>query len=183
MSPIRSQSIARNLPSSVSAIFAVVTLSRPCASPMKCSERSAAHFTAFFSFRAATANSAYSRYGNSFVPKPPPTSGQITRILSVGILSTFWQRMSRRRWLPWLPRPLDLDRLDRVAGLVAGLGHHAGDGIADMAHLILGQDRVRRSGEGIGLEIEQARQIAEFPDVVGSQDQRDAGKGAGAARI
>ena len=85
------------------AIFAVVTLSRPCASPMKCSVRSAAHFTVFFSCFAATASRAYSRYGNSLVPKPPPTSGQITRIFSVGILSTFWHRMSRSRWLPWLP--------------------------------------------------------------------------------
>ena len=31
------------------------------------------------------------------------TSGQITRILSTGIFRTFWHRISRSRWLPWLP--------------------------------------------------------------------------------
>ncbi|MGY3074627.1 hypothetical protein ACVWZZ_000998 [Bradyrhizobium sp. LM6.10] len=79
--------------------------------------------------------------------------------------------------------PFDLDRLDRVAGLVDGLSHDEGDGIADMAHLVLGEDRVRRAGEGIGFEIEQAGQIAEILDVIGGQDQRNARKSAGAARI
>ena len=54
-------------------------------------------------------------------------------------------------------RPVDLDRLERVAGLVDGVGHHEGDGIADVADFIPGEDRVRRSGERIDFEIEQAR--------------------------
>ena len=32
-----------------------------------------------------------------------PTSGQITRIFSIGIFSTMPHRISRSRWLPWLP--------------------------------------------------------------------------------
>ncbi len=42
-------------------------------------------------------------------------------------------------------RPVDVDRLDRVAGLVDGVGDHEGDGVADVADLILGQDRIGRA--------------------------------------
>ena len=59
-------------------------------------------------------------------------------------------------------RPFDLDRLDRVAGLVDGIGDHEGDGVADMAHLVLGEDRVWRAGERIDFQVEQARQVAEI---------------------
>ena len=59
-------------------------------------------------------------------------------------------------------RPFDLDRLDRVAGLVDGIGDHEGHGVADMAHLVLGEDRIWRAGEGIDFQVEQARQIAEI---------------------
>lgn len=52
-----------------------------------------------------------------------------------------------------------------------------------MAHLVLGEDRVRRAGERIGLEIEQAGQIAEIANIVGGQDQRNAGQRAGTAGI
>ncbi len=41
--------------------------------------------------------------GNSLVPNPPPTSGQITRIFSSGIFRIMPPMISRRRWLPWLP--------------------------------------------------------------------------------
>src|SRR6185437_7909043 len=37
-----------------------------------------------------------------------------------------------------------------------------GYGVADMAHLVLRQDRIRWHGEGIDFEIEQARQAAEI---------------------
>ena len=79
-------------------------------------------------------------------------------------------------------RPVDLDRLDGVARVVDGVGHDEGDGIADMAHLVLGEDRIGRTGEGIDLEIEQARQIAEIADVVGGQDQRRRREARGRAR-
>ena len=55
-------------------------------------------------------------------------------------------------------RPVDLDRLDRIAGLVDRVGDDEGNGIADMAHLAVGKDRIGRAGEWIDLEIEQARQ-------------------------
>ena len=76
----------------------------------------------------------------------------------------------------------DLDRLDRVARMIDGVGDHEGDGVADMAHLALGEDRIRRAGERIDLEIEQARQVAEIGDVFGRQDQRDAGQALRARR-
>ncbi|MEY9264128.1 hypothetical protein ABIF23_003523 [Bradyrhizobium elkanii] len=80
-------------------------------------------------------------------------------------------------------RPFDVDRLDRVTGMIDGVGDHKGHRVADMAHLVLGEDRIRRCGERIGLEIEQARQPAEFGDVGGGQDQRHAGHAAGLAGI
>ena len=76
-------------------------------------------------------------------------------------------------------RPLDVDRLDRVAGLIDGIGDHEGDGVADMAHLVLGEDRVWRAGERIGFQVEQARQIAEIADIGRGQDQRHARHPAG----
>ncbi len=80
-------------------------------------------------------------------------------------------------------RPVHLDRLDGVARVVDGVGDHEGDGIADMTHLVLRQDRIGRAGEGIDLEIEQARQVAELLDVLGGQDQRHARQSAGLGRI
>ena len=76
-------------------------------------------------------------------------------------------------------RPFDVDRLDRVAGLVDGIGDHEGHGVADMAHLVLGEDRVWRAGEGIGFQVEQARQIAEIADLGRGQNQRHARHPAG----
>ena len=76
-------------------------------------------------------------------------------------------------------RPIDLDRLDRVARLVDGVGDNEGDGIADVANLILRKDRIGRARERIDFEVEQARQVAELPDVVGDQDRADARHAAG----
>ena len=80
-------------------------------------------------------------------------------------------------------RPVDLDRLDRVARVIDGVGDDEGDGVADMAHLVLCQDRIGRPGEGIDLEIEQARQTAEIADVGRGQDQRDAGQRRARGRV
>ncbi len=41
-------------------------------------------------------------------------------------------------------RDIHLDRLGRIARLLLGLGHHSRNRIADMAHLALGQNRMRR---------------------------------------
>ena len=79
--------------------------------------------------------------------------------------------------------PVDLDRLDGVAGLIGALGHHEGHGVADVTHLAIGQDRIGRRREGIGLEIEQAGQPAEIPDVFRGQDRSDARQRTGLGRI
>ena len=79
--------------------------------------------------------------------------------------------------------PLHLDRLNRVARGVDALGNDKGYGVADMAHFVFGKDRIGRTGERIFFEIEQARQIAELADVLGRQDQRDAGQCLGARGI
>ena len=80
-------------------------------------------------------------------------------------------------------RPFDLDRLDRVAGLVDGIGDHEGNGVADVANLVLGEDRIGRAGERIGFKVEQAWQIAEILDVVRGQDRADARHPAGLGDI
>ena len=49
-----------------------------------------------------------------------------------------------------------------------------GEFLRGTAHLVGRQDRVWRAGEGINLEIEQARQTAEILDVLGGEDQRHA---------
>ena len=41
-------------------------------------------------------------------------------------------------------RPSDLDRLDRVARVLDRIGDNESDGIADMPHLVLRQNRIRR---------------------------------------
>ncbi len=80
-------------------------------------------------------------------------------------------------------RPLHFNGLDGIARDVDGLGDDKGDGVADMAHFVPGKDRIRRPGERVVLEIEQARQVAEIADVVGRKDQRDAGQLASTPRI
>ena len=80
-------------------------------------------------------------------------------------------------------RPLDLDRLDRIAGLIDGFGDHECDGIADMAHHAMREDRIGRRLERIDFQIEQARQTAEIPDVLGRQDRGHPRQAAGAGGI
>ena len=71
---------------------------------------------------------------------------------------------------------MHFNRLDRIARRIDGVGDDKGDGVADMAHFVLGQDRIGRPGEGVVFEVEKARQIAEIADIVGREDQRDAGQ-------
>ncbi len=80
-------------------------------------------------------------------------------------------------------RPVDLDRLNRIAGLIDGFRDNEGDGIADMAHHTVGQDRIGRAREGIYFQIEQARKTAELPDVLCRQDRADPGQATGAGSI
>ncbi len=77
-------------------------------------------------------------------------------------------------------RPVDLDRLQRVARMLDGVGDDKGDGVADMTNLAVGEDRIGRAGEGVDLEIEQAGKTAEIPDVLRRQDQGDPRQAAGA---
>ena len=80
-------------------------------------------------------------------------------------------------------RPVDLDGLDRVAGLIDGVGDHEGNGIADMAHHTVGEDGIGRAGERIDFQVEQAGQTAEILDVVRRQDRTDARQAPGAGGI
>jgi hypothetical protein len=80
-------------------------------------------------------------------------------------------------------RPVDLDRLDGITGLIHGFRDDKGNGVANMAHLAVGEDRIGRAGEGIDFEIEQAGKTAEIPDVLGRQDHPYAGQPPGAVGI
>ena len=77
-------------------------------------------------------------------------------------------------------RPVDLDGLDRIAGLIDGVRDHEGNGIADMAHHAVGEDRIGRAGERIDFQVEQAGQTAEILDVFRRQDRADARQASGA---
>jgi hypothetical protein len=70
------------------ATEASLTWSRPWLSERNVSERSASHLTGRPTLRAAQGTAAYSGYGQTRVPKPPPRSPQITRNLSLGTFST-----------------------------------------------------------------------------------------------
>ena len=230
MSPIRSTSMARNLPSSASAIRAVVTLSRPCASPMKCSVRSAAHLHRLLQFARGDREQRIFAIGKQLGAEAAADVGadhphlldrdlqdvlaqdvaqamaalaadRQRQMIALGVVFAdrgarlhevrdhariddrdFGDRMRlgegrlgrllvadrhveqhvaglvrpdlRRALLHGVDdaghrrqrRPFDLDRLDRVAGVVDGVGDDEGDGIADMAHLVLrrGSDRADR---------------------------------------
>ena len=80
-------------------------------------------------------------------------------------------------------RPVDLDGLDGVAGLIDGVRDHEGYGVADMAHHAVGQDGIGRCGERIDFQIEQARQAAEILDVFRRQNRPDAGQAFGAGGV
>ena len=80
-------------------------------------------------------------------------------------------------------RPVDLDRLDRIARLVDRVSDHEGDGVADMADLAVGEDRIGRAGEGVYFQIEQAGKTAEIPDVLAGQDQAYPRQAAGAGGV
>ena len=102
MSARMSERSARKRPSSSSATVSVVRLSRPCASAVKCSVRSLVHLTGRPSRSAASAQSGYSRKVKILVPKPPPTSGVITRMRAGSTPSTNLAIVSRMAWTPWL---------------------------------------------------------------------------------
>jgi hypothetical protein len=72
--------------------------------------------------------------------------------------------------------PVHLDRLDRIPRPFDGFGNDERHGVTDMADLVTREDRIRRRGEGVVREIEQARQPAQFGRVVGREDRRHAGQ-------
>ena len=80
-------------------------------------------------------------------------------------------------------RPVDLDRLERVTRVIDRIRDHEGDGIADMAHLAVGEDRIRRPRKRIDFQVEQAGQTAEILDVLAGQDRADPGQATGAGGI
>src|SRR5262245_11393688 len=52
-----------------------------------------------------------------------------------------------------------------------------------MAHLVLRQDWIWRADKRIDLQVKETWQVAKILDVVGCQDQRDAGQRAGLAGV
>ena len=83
---------------------------------------------------------------------------------------------------------VDLDQLGRVARLMIGLRDHAGDGVADVADLALGEHRMgaRLHVRAVpGLDHPAADQIAPFGrlDVVAGQHREHAGRRLGAALV
>src|SRR5438034_11786252 len=75
MSAMRSIARPRKRPLPSSASFAVVTLSRPCASPRKCSLRSATHFTGRLRRRAAKPARRVFTVGKEFGAETPADIG------------------------------------------------------------------------------------------------------------
>ncbi len=80
---------------------AVERWSRPWVSETKDSVRSPIHLTGRPTRRAAQATRACSRYGKIFMPKPPPTSGDTTRIADAST-PRIWQSTSRTPCGPWV---------------------------------------------------------------------------------
>jgi hypothetical protein len=80
-------------------------------------------------------------------------------------------------------RPFDLNGLHRIAGLIERLRHDKGNGVTDVPHLAVREDRIGRASERILRQIEQARKIAEIADIVRREDRTDARQAAGAAGI
>ena len=79
--------------------------------------------------------------------------------------------------------PLHLDRLERIARVLDGVGHHESNGVADVPHLVAGKDRIWRRGEGLVRKVELAGQAAEVCDVGRGEDQGNARQATGARRI
>jgi hypothetical protein len=93
---------ARKLPLPSIAISAVVTWSRPCASVRNDSLRSAVHLIGRPTRLLAQTSATSSGYRKIFEPKPPPTSGAITRTFDSGRPSTKAHIRSRSTCGFWL---------------------------------------------------------------------------------
>ncbi len=85
MSALRSTESPRIRPSRVAATSMSWIWSRPWIVAWKPSLRDSVHFTGRPSLRATTSAMTSSAYTLSFEPKPPPTSGAMTRICCSGM--------------------------------------------------------------------------------------------------
>ena len=91
------------MPSRLAPTFTKSIWSRPWIEELMCSERVSVHLTARPSLREAHEARISSGYSVIFTPKPPPTSGAITRTRSSDI--SIWPAMNRRiRCGFWLVR-------------------------------------------------------------------------------
>jgi hypothetical protein len=82
--------------------------------------------------------------------------------------------------------PFDLDRLRGVAGLKKRLGHHEDDSVADVAHGVGADERIRRRlhRRAVGvLDRCEARHVPEMRHVGVRQDQEHPGHGAGRRKV
>ena len=96
--------MARKLPCASIASSAVVAWSRPCASARNDSLRSAVHLIGRPTRLLAHTSAVSSAYWGIFEPKPPPTSGAITRTFDSGRPSTNAHINNRSRCGFWLER-------------------------------------------------------------------------------
>jgi hypothetical protein len=81
-------------PSASTAASRSVIWARPCVVPVMCSTRLSIQRSGTFRKRASAATVTSSGYVPNFTPKPPPTSGQITRTWFWGIGASASRRRS-----------------------------------------------------------------------------------------
>ena len=79
--------------------------------------------------------------------------------------------------------PIDVHRLGGVLRLFQRVGHHEGDRIADVAHLVARQDRIERHRDIDALQHAGRRQRPEPGGIVGGQHQAHPGQRAHAVEI
>lgn len=79
--------------------------------------------------------------------------------------------------------PIDLNRLDRIAGMLNRIRHYKSDGIADVTHMFDGEDWVRRHHYPHARQFRLARQVTEARNVGPAEHQRNSGRGARPAHV
>ena len=101
MSASRCTSRATTVPSRLATIVTSWIWSRPWFADSSDSDRVSVHLTGLPSSRAAATQSMSSPKRSALPPKPPPTSGAITRILDSGTPMTTPVKV-RRMWGIWV---------------------------------------------------------------------------------
>ena len=79
--------------------------------------------------------------------------------------------------------PFDRDRLGGVLGPVERIGHHERDGVADVANLIPGEQRIGWRSDGGIRQRRLARQRTELGNILGSENKPHTRLRAGGVRV